>query len=92
MATAPTSAGCEAAMCTLMPDSAVDTVSDTSSRNPSVRMNPNERNRVRHQPRTPCGVMAALFQICSSAASIAANTVVALMSNVTTLTRVAIRP
>ena len=73
-------------------DNAVDIVSDTRSRNPTARISPNDSRRERTHPRTPFGTRARASQICSNAASNAANTVVEPMRSVTTLSTVATVP
>jgi len=62
-ANSPTTAACDSAMRALMLDRPVDTVSETISKNPSVRMKPSERNRRRSQPPSPPDLSTGLCQM-----------------------------
>ena len=64
-------------------------VSDTSSRKPIARMNPNEISRARTNERQLRGTAVRPPQICCRALSSAANTVLAPTISITTLTIVA---
>jgi hypothetical protein len=64
--------------------------SDVSSRKPTARITPNDSTRARSQPYTPHGASLTAPQIFSSAVSSAAKTVVAPISSVNSLIRVAI--